>query len=205
MGKQVKIKDNRKFIKYLLLSIITFGFYEAFMLSNISKEINLISKDGKRTMNYLPLFLMIVSGLLIIAIVYFFVKDLLIIDPDLWSEKDLTTVIKGSLVVIFGLLLIVVVDISIIVWMYRITKRISNELSLRNIDFKFSTETFWCWYFGYIAFYIILSVVYEFLQIEGAWEYVIGLFACVLYYTFMFKMIKAMNFINADYKLKLEE
>jgi hypothetical protein len=46
MGKQVKIKDNRKFIKYLLLSIITFGFYEAFMLSNISK-------DGKRTMNFI--------------------------------------------------------------------------------------------------------------------------------------------------------
>jgi len=205
MEKQVKIRDNRKFIKYLLLSIITFGFYEAFMLSNISKEINLISKDGKRTMNYLPLFLMIVSGLLIIAIVYFFVKDLLIIDPDLLNEKDVTTMIVGALVGIFGYLLIIVACISIIVWMYRITKRISNELSLRNIDFKFSTETFWCWYFGYIAFYIILSVVYEFLQIEGAWEYVIGLFACVLYYTFMFKMIKAMNFINADYKLKLEE
>lgn len=205
MGKQVKIKDNRKFIKYLLLNIITFGFYEAFMLSNISKEINLISKDGKRTMNYLPLFLMIVSGFILMAIAYFFVKDLLIIDPDLWSEKDLTTVIKGSLVVIFGLLLIIVVDISIIVWMYRITKRISNELSLRNIDFKFSTETFWCWYFGYIVFYIIQSVVFDFLQIEGAWEYIILLFTCVLYYTFMFKMIKAMNFINADYKLKLEE
>jgi hypothetical protein len=46
MEKQVKIRDNRKFIKYLLLNIITFGFYEAFMLSNISK-------DGKRTMNFI--------------------------------------------------------------------------------------------------------------------------------------------------------
>ncbi len=205
MEKEVKqLRDKRKFIKYLLLNIITLGFYEAFMLSNISKEINLISKDGKRTMNYLPLFLMIFGGVIAIVLAGFLVKDLLIIDPDLWSEKDLTTVITGAFVALFGLLLSIIAGISIIVWMYRITKRISNELSVRNIDAKFSVKTFWLFYFSYVVYFMIYSVVCDALGIKLVGEYVICLPAYVLYYTFMFKLIKTMNFINTDYNAKGE-
>ena len=199
-----KLRDKRKFIKYLLLNIITSGFYEAFMLSNISKEINLISKDGKRTMNYLPLFLMIFGGVIVIVLAGFLVKDLLIIDPDLWSEKDLTTVITGSFVALFGFLLIIIIGISIIVWMYRITKRISNELSVRNIDAKFSAKTFWLFYFGYVVYFMICSGVCDVLGVKLVWEYVIYLPAYVLYCTFMFKLIKTMNLLNADYNQKGE-
>jgi hypothetical protein len=199
-----KLRDKREFIKYLLLDIITLGLYEAFMLSNISKEINLISKDGKRTMNYLPLFLMFVGGVMLMVIAYFLTKNLLVIDPDLWSEKDLTTVITGSFVILFGVLLMIIIGISIVVWMCRITKRISNELSVRNIDAKFCAKTFWLFYFVYFVYDMICSGVCDVLGIELVWEYVICLPGYILYYTFMFKLIKAMNLLNADYNQKGE-
>ncbi len=48
------LTTSRGLIKCILLSVITFGLYPLFMMSNISTEINTIATryDGKKTMHY---------------------------------------------------------------------------------------------------------------------------------------------------------
>ncbi len=49
-----KLKTNRSLLKYILLSIITFGIYGLVVMSNVSTDINTIASryDGKKTMHY---------------------------------------------------------------------------------------------------------------------------------------------------------
>ena len=49
-----QLKTNRGLLKYILLSIITFGIYGIVLFSSISTDINVIAGryDGKRTMHY---------------------------------------------------------------------------------------------------------------------------------------------------------
>lgn len=49
-----QLRDNRSWIKVILLSIITLGIYGLICYGNISSEINLVASkyDGKKTMNY---------------------------------------------------------------------------------------------------------------------------------------------------------
>lgn len=49
-----KLKTNRGLVKYILLSLITFGIYGLVVMSKISTEINVIASryDGKKTMHY---------------------------------------------------------------------------------------------------------------------------------------------------------
>ena len=48
------LKTNRGLIKYILLSIITFGIYPLVIMSSISSDINIIASryDGKKTMHF---------------------------------------------------------------------------------------------------------------------------------------------------------
>ena len=46
------LKTNRSLWKYIGLSIVTFGIYGIVCFTKISKEINLIAKDQKKTTNY---------------------------------------------------------------------------------------------------------------------------------------------------------
>ena len=50
----VQLKTNRSFIKYILLSLITFGIYGIVSMSGVSTDINLIASkyDGKKTMHF---------------------------------------------------------------------------------------------------------------------------------------------------------
>ena len=49
-----QLKTNRGLLKYILLSIITFGIYGIVLFSSISTDINIIAGryDGKRTMHF---------------------------------------------------------------------------------------------------------------------------------------------------------
>ena len=49
-----KLRTNRGLVKYILLSIITFGIYGIVVMSHISEEINTVAGkyDGKHTMHY---------------------------------------------------------------------------------------------------------------------------------------------------------
>lgn len=50
----LQLKTNRGLIKFILLSLITFGIYSLVFYSKISTDINLIASrhDGKKTMHY---------------------------------------------------------------------------------------------------------------------------------------------------------
>lgn len=51
------LRTNRSLLKYILLSMITFGIYGLVVISHISEEINVVAaRDGKRTMHYCLIF-----------------------------------------------------------------------------------------------------------------------------------------------------
>ncbi len=50
----LQLKTNRGLLKFILLSVITFGIYALVFYSKVSSDINLIASryDGKKTMHY---------------------------------------------------------------------------------------------------------------------------------------------------------
>lgn len=50
----VQLKTNRGLVKYILLSLVTFGIYGIVCMSGVSTDINLIASkyDGKKTMHF---------------------------------------------------------------------------------------------------------------------------------------------------------
>ena len=50
----LKLKTNRGLLKFILLSLITFGIYALVVMSTISTDINVIASryDGKKTMHF---------------------------------------------------------------------------------------------------------------------------------------------------------
>lgn len=56
-----KLKTNRGLLKFIFLSLITFGIYSLVIFSSISSDINLIASrfDGKKTIHYCLLFFLI--------------------------------------------------------------------------------------------------------------------------------------------------
>ncbi len=57
----IKLKTNKGLLKYILLTIITFGIYGLVVMSSVSTDINLTASkyDGKRTMHYCLLFFLV--------------------------------------------------------------------------------------------------------------------------------------------------
>ena len=53
-----KLNTNRSLLKYILLSLITFGIYGLVVMSGVSSDINTIASryDGKKTMHYCLIF-----------------------------------------------------------------------------------------------------------------------------------------------------
>jgi len=53
-----KLKTNRGLLKFILLSLITFGIYGIVVMSSVSSDINTIASryDGKKTMHYCLVF-----------------------------------------------------------------------------------------------------------------------------------------------------
>jgi hypothetical protein len=72
----MQLKTNRGLLKFILLSLITFGIYGIVVMSSVSTDINLIAGkyDGKKTMHY--------------CLVYFIFSWLTLgIVPLVWSHK----------------------------------------------------------------------------------------------------------------------
>lgn len=67
------LRTNRSLLKYILLSIITFGIYGLVVMCHISKEINTIAspRDGKHTMHFLLVILLSVITLGIVPLVWY--------------------------------------------------------------------------------------------------------------------------------------
>lgn len=123
---------NRGLLKYILLSIITFGIYGLVVVCHISEEINVEAspRDGKHTMHFLWIFF-------------------------LFAELTL--------------------GIAALVWRHRISDRIGDELSARNIDYSFGAADFWLWD-------------------------ILGSLIIVGPFIYTHKFLKAMNLLNANYK-----
>lgn len=49
-----QLKTNKGLLKYILLSLITFGIYGLVVMSSVSSDVNVVASryDGKRTMHY---------------------------------------------------------------------------------------------------------------------------------------------------------
>lgn len=71
-----QLKTNKGLLKFILLSIITFGIYSIVALSSVSENINEIASkyDGKRTMHYCLLFFLVGPITLGIAYIVWFHK-----------------------------------------------------------------------------------------------------------------------------------
>ena len=71
-----QLKTNRSLLKYILLSIITFGIYSIVFMSSISSDVNVVCSryDGKKTMHYCLLFFLV--GPITLGIAYW-----------VWSHK----------------------------------------------------------------------------------------------------------------------
>lgn len=67
------LKDDRSLLKYLLLSIVTFGIYPLLCLCQMSNDINTIASryDGKKTMNFFLACLLTVFTLGIYLFIWF--------------------------------------------------------------------------------------------------------------------------------------
>lgn len=70
----LQLKANRSVLKFILLSIITFGIYAIVFYTKLGKDLNLIAgrHDGRKTMNYcLVYFIFAPITLGIVGIVWF--------------------------------------------------------------------------------------------------------------------------------------
>lgn len=125
------LKTNRSLLKYIFLSLITFGIYGIVVMCTVTDDVNTVASryDGKTTMNFLVVYLLL-SGLT------------------------------------FGL--------APIVWLYRITNRIGRELRRRGIAYSFGAVDFWIWY-------------------------VLGTFVFIGPFVYMYKFLKAVNLMCADF------
>jgi magnesium-transporting ATPase (P-type) len=66
------LKTNRGLLKFILLSIITFGVYALVFWCGVGKDVNTIASehDGKRSMNYIAVFLLSAITFGIVALVW---------------------------------------------------------------------------------------------------------------------------------------
>lgn len=57
----MRLKTNKGLLKFILLSIITFGIYAIVVMSSVSTDINIIASryDGKKTMHFCLLFFLV--------------------------------------------------------------------------------------------------------------------------------------------------
>ena len=56
-----QLKTNKSLLKYILLSLITFGIYGIVVMSSVSSEINIVASryDGRKTMHFCLLFFLV--------------------------------------------------------------------------------------------------------------------------------------------------
>jgi hypothetical protein len=133
---QRKLKTDRKAWKYILLNILTLGFYEIFFFMPMTFEVDKIAPkpDRSKTMNFVFAF--------ILALFTF--------------------------------------NIVLTVWLYMFTERVEEALAQRGIEYDFSTNDFWNFYFFGGLF-------------------VFGNFIAFFYFH---KLCRAMNLLCADYNEK---
>ncbi|MCL2618357.1 MAG: DUF4234 domain-containing protein [Defluviitaleaceae bacterium] len=118
------LKEDRGLLIFLVLTIVTLGFYAIYFFFKIGDDINYIATphDHKYTVNYAyialsMLFLSLLTGFLPL--------------PPLFRTA--------------GSLAHLALMICQYVWLHRVSNRIGRELTRRGIDYNFSAVQFWLW------------------------------------------------------------
>ena len=125
-----QLKTNRSLLRYILLSIVTFGIYHIVFFSRIVDDINTVASkhDGKKTMHYFFIFMFYLLPFLISLITL----RTSLLPLDWW----------GITIIIY---FVVVITVTL-VWFHRISNRIGTELKRRGIDYAFGARSFWLWH-----------------------------------------------------------
>jgi len=201
-----------------VLSIITLGIYSIYFAATVGRDVNTIASkyDGKRTMNYwfIGASIMILGFLFGITLVFFILSALFSTipfdSPGMWNDfnvmdyqyymitpnaPSLSWFAGFGIFIVAFVLAAIVLTICMSVWMYRVTKRISDELARRDLECAFSTNDFWLWYIGV---WILLQVVAWFLQFP------LTLIAHTGHLVFTYKLINAINMLTENYNTQME-
>ena len=178
MGEKQKLPTDRSFPMYVLLDIITMHIYQAFMLSKMSKEINIVAQDGKKTFNYMYLWLICIGAGLLFAL-GFFVKSMIIT--------------KISYVLLFALI------IFLFIWFFGISDRIGKELKRREVNYKFGASTFVKYFVVPLVAVYSIIIILQFCGVEENKASISGGVPAILTYFYFYKLIEAMNRLNKAY------
>lgn len=178
MEEKQKLPTDRSFPMYVLLDIITGHIYQAFMLSNMSKEINIVAQDGKKTMNYMKLFLAMIGAGLLFAL-GFFIKSMILF--------------KISYIVFFAL------TIYLLIWLFGISDRIGKELKRREVNYKFGASTFVTYFVVPLVAVYSIIIILQFCGVEENMASISGGVPAILIYVYFYKLITAMNRLNKAY------
>ena len=188
------LNEERSFLKYFLLSVITLGIYSLFYFASIGRDVNDIASryDGKKTMNvfFLAVPLIIVLALTTVLIIIT-PEDPIIMD----SMEAAKLMVIGLSLIALGLALIVL-SICLFVWTYRLTKRIGNELLRRNLDYKFGVKDFWLLDILACFFFLIASEL-----TEGLLSWLLWSLSFVGPFIYTYKLTVSMNELAKDYNV----
>ena len=178
MKEKQKLPTDRSFPMYVLLDIITGHIYQAFMLSKMSKEINIVAQDGKKTMNYMKIWLMLIGAGLLFALGF-------------WVKSMIIT--KISYVLLFALI------IFLFIWLFGISDRIGKELKRREVAYEFGAKSYVYLFVLPIILGPILVFILGFLTKSAIISSIIALPIALFSYIYFYKLIEAMNRLNKAY------
>lgn len=178
MQEKQKLPTDRSFPMYVLLDIITGHIYQAFMLSKMSKEINIVAQDGKKTFNYIYLWLMSIGAGLLFALGF-------------WVKSMIIT--KISYVLLFALI------IFLFIWLFGISDRIGKELKRREVAYEFGAKSYVYLFVLPIILGPILVFILGFLTKSAIISSIIALPIALFSYIYFNKLIEAMNRLNKAY------
>lgn len=178
MKEKQKLPTDRSFPMYVLLDIITMHIYQAFMLSKMSKEINIVAQDGKKTFNYMYLWLICIGAGLLFAL-GFWVKSMIL-------SKIASTIVYILVIILF-------------IWLFGISDRIGKELKRREVAYEFGAKSYVYLFVLPIILGPILVFILGFLTKSAIISSIIALPIALFSYIYFYKLIEAMNRLNKAY------
>lgn len=178
MEEKQKLTTDRSFPMYVLLDIITGHIYQAIMFSKMSKEINIVAQDGKKTVNYMYLYLCLIGAGLLFALGF-------------WVKSMIIT--KISYVLLFALI------IFLFIWLFGISDRIGKELKRREVAYEFGAKSYVYLFVLPIILGPILVFILGFLTKSAIISSIIALPIALFSYIYFYKLIEAMNRLNKAY------
>ena len=178
MQEKQKLTTDRSFPMYVLLDIITGHIYQAIMFSKMSKEINIVAQDGKKTVNYMYLYLCLIGAGLLFGLGF-------------WVKSMILYKIASSIIYILTIILLI--------WLFGISDRIGKELKRREVNYKFGASTFVTYFVvPLVAVYLIIFLL-GLLGVEENMASISGGVPAILIYVYFYKLIEAMNRLNKAY------